>query len=96
MIETDFLAPRKPPDAELGIILHMETKDIEFGNFYDPDNETMKLLHTKGFRHELNFRFDWHWRVETTQDWLTRRKCPFPKWKKQLRDFHNNSSWQLM
>ena len=88
--------PGGPPDAELGVILHVETKDIEFGNFYDPDNETMKLLRTKGVRHELNFGFDWHWRGETTQDWLTRRKYPFPKWKKQLRDFHNDFSWQLM
>ena len=69
--------PCGPPDADLGVVLHLETKDQDFGKFSDLNNATIGLLHDKGFRHEFIFGFDWHWRGETKEQWLDRRHCPF-------------------
>lgn len=72
--------PCGPQDADLSMVLHLETKDLDFGNFFDLNNATIGLLHDKGLRSEFAFGFDWHWWGETKEQWLDRRHCPFGKW----------------
>jgi hypothetical protein len=33
-----------PPNADIGVNLHLETKDLGYGKFFDRDNATIGLL----------------------------------------------------
>jgi hypothetical protein len=79
-----------PSDADIGVVLHLETKGLGYGKFFDRDNATIGLLQDKGIRPEFTFSFDWHWRGETIEQWLERRHCPCKELRKELRDLHND------
>lgn len=58
--------PGDPPDADLGLILHIQSEEDAFGPFWDPRSVTTRLLEEKGLSGDFCFGFDWHWRVEET------------------------------
>ena len=56
--------PSGASDAELGLILHCQSKEGDIGEFWDMENRTIQTLAEKGFSNIFVFGFDWHWRAE--------------------------------
>jgi hypothetical protein len=86
--------PSGPVDAELGIILHCQTKKGKVGCFWDQESPTIQALAKKGFSNQFAFCYDWHWRAEETL--RGRGLCPTIRWKKSLKSLHNNLSTCLL
>ncbi|KAF4556000.1 Hypothetical protein D9617_2g059670 [Elsinoe fawcettii] len=82
--------------AKLGVILHIQSKDSNFSDFFDDRNATMAMLSKKGVSAKFMFGFDWHWRGETTDEWRSRTYCHFAKWPKQLRNAHDRFSRECL
>lgn len=88
-------SPSGPKDAELGLILHCQSKEGDVGEFWDKENRTIQALAEKGFSDKFVFGFDWHWRAE--HDARSRGgSCPTTKWPQEQRDLHNKVSAKIL
>ena len=66
--------PSGPEDAELGLIMHCQSKDGEEGPFWDMTNASIQALAAKGLSEDFTFCYDWQWRAESSP--LGRGLCP--------------------
>lgn len=82
--------PSGPVDAELGIILHCQSKKGEVGYFWDHESPTIQALTRKGFSDQFAFCHDWHWRAE--ESIRDRSVCPTIGWKKSVKKLHDDFS----
>ena len=87
-------SPGGPEDADLGLILHLQSEEDVIGNFWDPRSATIRLLEEKGVREEFTFGYDWHWRAEET--FHGRTTCPVTKWSRDLKVLHNDVSSDIL
>lgn len=87
-------SPGGPEDADLGLILHLQSEEDVIGNFWDPRSATIRLLEEKGVRDEFTFGYDWHWRAEET--FHGRTTCPVTKWSRDLKVLHNDVSSDIL
>lgn len=94
-LKKDRLArPGGPEDADLGIILHLQSEEDTIGPFWNEESATIDLLMRKGLGEKAVFGFDWHWRAEET--FRGRSACPARSWPKALRTIHNNMSCEVL
>lgn len=56
--------PGGPEDADLGIVMHLQTKEGPIDKFWDEEGATIALLQEKGLDGDFVFGYDWHWRAE--------------------------------
>ena len=87
-------SPGGPEDADLGLILHIQSEEDVIGNFWDPRSATIRLLEEKGVRDEFTFGYDWHWRAEET--FHGRTTCPVTKWSRDLKVLHSDASSDIL
>jgi len=87
-------SPGGPADADLGIILHLQSEEDAIGNFWDPRSATIRLLEEKGISDEFTFGYDWHWRAEET--FQGRTTCPTERWSRDLRALHSKLSTDIL
>jgi len=66
--------PGGPPDADLGLILHVQCEDDAIGEFWDPQSATINLLQEKGINGSFAFGYDWHWRAQAS--FQRKARCP--------------------
>jgi hypothetical protein len=85
--------PSGPKHAELGLILHCQSKKGDIGEFWDKESRTILLLAEKGFNNSLVFGFDWHWRAEHS---ARARGGNCPTTKKEQRDLHDKVSEDIL
>src|ERR1700733_1713859 len=83
--------PGGPPDADLGLILHIQSEEDAIGPFWDPRSVTIRLLEEKGLSGDVCFGFDWHWRAEHT--FHGRTECPVHKSSRDLKTLHHSVLW---
>ncbi|KAI9870338.1 MAG: hypothetical protein M1830_004363 [Pleopsidium flavum] len=86
--------PGGPADANLGLILHVQSEDDVLGGFWDSRSATISLLHEKGIHETFVFGYDWHWRAQGR--FHRNARCPASAWNQQLREFHNQFSSDLL
>lgn len=86
--------PGGPEDANLAIILHLQSEEDAIGAFWNPSSPTIQLLREKGVDEQSIFGFDWHWRAEET--FRGRTVCPTLRWTQGLRALHNQMSHQVL
>lgn len=86
--------PGGPEDANLGLILRVQTKKIGWGCFWDPESPTIALINQKGISGEFAYGYHWCWRGEET--WNERTTCPAREWNKDLRVLHDGCSAHLL
>lgn len=86
--------PGGPPDADLGLILHIQSEEDAIGPFWDSRSVTIRLLEEKGLSGDFCFGFDWHWRAEDT--FHGRTECPVHKWSRDLRTLHHSVSSDIL
>jgi hypothetical protein len=77
--------PGGPADANLGLILHVQSEDDVLGGFWNSRSATISLLHEKGIR---------HWRAQGR--FHRNARCPASAWNQQLRELHNQFSSDLL
>ena len=87
--------PSGPKNAELGLILHCQSKKGDIGEFWDKESRTILLLAEKGFNNSFAFGFDWHWRAEHSAR-ARGGSCPITKWPQEQRDLHNKVSEDIL
>jgi hypothetical protein len=87
-------SPGGPEDADLGIILHLQSEEDAIGNFWDPRSAAIRLLEEKGISDEFTFGYDWHWRAEETCKGRT--TCPAERWSRDLRALHSKVSTDIL
>ncbi|KAK6513418.1 hypothetical protein TWF281_005044 [Arthrobotrys megalospora] len=87
--------PSGPEDADIGVILHLQTEEDTIGPFWDKRSATIQLLQQKGFADDFMFGYDWHWRAESTF-WGRGTACPTRKWSHELRKTHNEMSKDVL
>jgi hypothetical protein len=84
-------------NADLGLVLHVASKEDEIEDFWDVESRTIQLLIQKGVgdQDDFVFAFDWHWRAEGKR---SKRKglCPATTWSRKLRLLHNTFSATLL
>lgn len=85
--------PSGPVDAELGIILHCQTKEGMAGHFWNTESPTIQALAKKGFSDQVAFCYDWHWRAEAS---LHRGGCSASKWTTSSQRLHDDLSAELI
>jgi hypothetical protein len=73
-------APSGPEDAELGIIMHYQSKERHIGSFWDYESPTIQALTAKGLSSEFVYGFDWHWRAEESARRPGRSSCLDSAW----------------
>ncbi|KAG8629980.1 hypothetical protein KVT40_001599 [Elsinoe batatas] len=88
--------PGGSADSELGLILHVQSKDANYEKFFDKETPTIELLLQKGVSATRTFGYDWHWRGETTNEFRGRSHCQFHKWPVQVRKAHDNFSKRML
>ena len=86
--------PGGPEDADLGLILHIQSEWDVIGDFWDPRSATIRLLEEKGVKDEFTFGYDWHWRAEET--FHDRKNCPARQWSRDLKAVHNDVSSDIL
>jgi len=86
--------PAGPEDADLGVILHVQSEDDTIDSFWDPRSATMRLLKDKGVEGSFCFGFDWHWRAQGR--FTGKPGCPTSTWSKELRSLHDQFSMDLL
>ena len=87
-------APSGPPDAELGILMHCQTKDGQIGPFWDVQNQSISALHQKGLSPDFAFGFDLHWRAGVVG--RQNKGCPAVKWPPAVRRLHEDLTSDLL
>lgn len=95
---SELATPSGPLDAEIGIVLHQQTRDgddvvlhpfAEPHPFWDEESPTIQVLQRKGFGKSV-FGFDWHWRAERTMH--GRGTCSAKEWEPSRRTLHDEMS----
>ena len=86
--------PSGPEDADLGLIMHCQSKDGEVGPFWDMTNASIQALAAKGLSEDFTFCYDWHWRAESSP--LGRGLCPAKSWKRAVQSLHNALSYDIL
>ncbi|MCJ1388950.1 hypothetical protein MMC18_001801 [Xylographa bjoerkii] len=86
--------PGGPADANLGLVLHVQSEDDVLGGFWDSRSATISLLHEKGIHETFASGYDWHWRVQGR--FHRNARCPASAWNQQLREFYNQFSSDLL
>jgi hypothetical protein len=87
-------APSGPENADLGLIMHCQSKEGEIGPFWDLESPSIQSLAQKGLGVEFMFGFDWHWRAETSA--RGRGGCSTDYWTKAQRNLHDALSSDLL
>ncbi|KAF2475783.1 uncharacterized protein BDR25DRAFT_379339 [Lindgomyces ingoldianus] len=87
-------APGGPPDALLGLILHVQCEDDTIDKFWDARSATISLLEEKGINGESTFGYDYHWRADDS--FHRKARCPALNWSKSLTHLHNQLSLDLL
>ena len=67
-------APSGLENAQLGLLMHCQSKAGDIGEFWDMESRSIQMLIEKGLSKDFIFDFDWHWRVETSAG--GRGPCP--------------------
>jgi len=86
--------PSGPENADLGLIMHCQSKEGEIGPFWDIESPSIQSLAQKGLSVEFMFGFDWHWRAETSA--RGRGVCSTNHWTKAQRNIHDTLSSDLL
>jgi hypothetical protein len=86
--------PGGPPDADLGLILHVQSEDDVIGEFWDPRSATINLLQEKGVNKNFAFGYDWHWRAQAS--FHRKARCPTLAWNQRLKALHDHFSADLL
>ena len=86
--------PSGPANAELGLMMHCQTKDWQIGSFWDDQNQTIYALQQKGLSSEFTFGFDLHWRAGLPG--RQNRGCPAAKWQSTVRRIHDELTLHLL
>ena len=81
--------------ADLGLIMHCQSKDGDIGEFWDVESRSIQPLAKKGVNPGVIFGYDWHWRAEGLAR-LRNSNCPATKWSKGKRDLHNAFSHEIL
>lgn len=83
--------PSGPPDAELALLMHCQSKEGDIGEFWGTQSRSIQLLSKKGLSGEFVFGYDWHRRKEGS---ARERKgnCPAVKWPLAQRLLHVHRS----
>jgi len=89
-------APSGPEDAELGIILHCQSKEGHIGKFWDYESPSIQALTAKGLSSEFVYGFDWHWRAEESARRPGRSSCPASAWPRAKRSLHDALSSEIL
>lgn len=92
--ETRLAQPGGSPDADLGLVLHIQSEDDQIEGFWDKRSATISLLQDKGLSQSFTFGFDWHWRADGS--FRGTSGCPATKWKKGLRAMHDHHSVKVL
>ncbi|KAH8888094.1 hypothetical protein GQ53DRAFT_826656 [Thozetella sp. PMI_491] len=87
-------APSGPPDAEICLLMHCQTKDGRIEQFWDENNQTICALQAKGFSPQFVFYFDLHWRA--ARPGRQNRGCPAGKWPPAVRLLHDSLTADLL
>jgi hypothetical protein len=72
--------PSGPEDADIGLIMHCQTKRGQIGEFWDHESPSIQLLAAKGLNPEFLYGYDWHWRAETSARRPGKVSCPTNTW----------------
>lgn len=83
-------APGGPEDADLGLILHVQSEDDAIGPFWDPRSMTISFLKQKGLSGNFVFGYDLHWRADET--FRNKSRCPASNWSQELKKLHTDLS----
>ena len=67
-------APSGPENAEMGLVMHCQSKEGEVGEFWDIQSRSIRTLAEKVLSNDYVFGFDWNWRGETSA--RGRGPCP--------------------
>ena len=89
-------APSGPEDAELGIILHCQSREGHIGSFWDYESPSIQALTAKGLSSEFVYGFDWHWRAEESARRPGRSSCPARAWPLAKRSLHDALSSEIL
>ena len=90
-------APSEHEDADLGIILHCQSKNGPIAAFWDIENRSIQSFMDKGLGPEIIFGFDWHWRAEdSARAGDEKASCPARGWSKAKLSLHNELSADLL
>jgi hypothetical protein len=87
-------APSGPENANLGLIMHCQSKEGEIGPFWDMESLSIQSLAQKGLSVKFMYGFNWHWRAETSA--RGRGGCSTNYWTKALRNLHDTLSSDLL
>jgi hypothetical protein len=89
-------APSGPVDAEIGLIMHLQTKKGPVGEFWDNESPSIHLLASKGFSPDFVYCYDWHWRAEDSIRRAGGANCSANSWTKTQRALHDTISAELL
>ena len=87
-------APSGPEHAEMGLVMHCQSKEGEVGELWDIESRSIQTLAEKGLSNDCVFGFDWHWQGETYA--RGRGPCPATQWTKNQCDLHNALSRDIL
>jgi hypothetical protein len=87
--------PSGPVDAEVGIMLHCQSKEGGVGEFWDPKSKTIEILAEKGFSPDFAYFFDWHFRADETAS-RDNGRCFANKWPEAQRTLHSQFVGSLL
>lgn len=87
--------PSGDANASLGLILHIQSRDGDAGQFWDPDSATVQMLQGKGLRDDMLFGYDWHWRAESLHD-RQNPQCSTRSWPPLLKKLHDDFSMDTL
>jgi hypothetical protein len=89
-----LVVPSGPLDAELGLLMHCQTKHGPAGAFWDDKNQSISALQQKGLSPEFAFGFDLHWRAGLPG--RQNKGCPAVKWPLAVRRLHDDLTSDLL
>lgn len=87
-------SPSGPEDADMGLIMHCQSKEGEIGQFWDMESRSIQTLAEKGLSDEFVFGYDWHWRGEPSC--RGRGPCPTTQWTKAQSILHDTLSCDIL
>jgi hypothetical protein len=93
--DRDRLArPGGQPDADLGLILHVQSEDDVIDDFWDSRSATINLLQEKGLNKNFAFGYDWHWRAQAS--FHRKAGCPASAWIHRLKALQDQLSVDIL
>lgn len=87
--------PSGPVDAEVGIMLHCQSRDGEIGEFWDQGSKTVQILAEKGISPDYVYCFDWHFRADETAS-RDNGRCFTNAWTEAQRKLHSQFTQSLL